>query len=340
MASFRTRGDGVQAIIRIKEHGVLVFNEARTFTTMALAKDWAKRTEAKIRSEGAQAVTTQAKTLSALIDDYLKVRNEHRAPSRSIEHDLGVLDQYLGKQSLHALRADTWASFARKRRGEGAGPATVMHQLSTARAMLNAARPLFGLDIDGTEVGRAISALRLTGHVANSKLVSQRVTDADLDRLREEFNRIARFPSTTIRMTDVIDLAVPLPRRLSELCSMRWEDYDGRLIRLHDTKHPRGPRQEIVPVPRAAKLVLARIPRTDERILPFKADSVSAAFERACDRIGLEKVRFHDLRHEGISRLFEQGLSIPEVSAVSGHTSWTNLKRYTHLTTHVMEKTQ
>ncbi|TIN81271.1 tyrosine-type recombinase/integrase, partial [Mesorhizobium sp.] len=40
---------------------------------------------------------------------------------------------------------------------------------------------------------------------------------------------------------------------------------------------------------------------------------------------------FHDLRHEGISRLFELGWNIPHVAAVSGHRSWTNLKRYTHI---------
>lgn len=58
---------------------------------------------------------------------------------------------------------------------------------------------------------------------------------------------------------------------------------------------------------------------------------MSAAFDRACDRLGIVDLRFHDLRHEGICRLFEAGLTIPEVSLISGHTSWSNLKRYTHL---------
>jgi len=39
----------------------------------------------------------------------------------------------------------------------------------------------------------------------------------------------------------------------------------------------------------------------------------------------------HDLRHEGISRLFERGLNIPEVALISGHLSWNTLKRYTHI---------
>ncbi|MGA8419323.1 MAG: tyrosine-type recombinase/integrase, partial [Pseudolabrys sp.] len=45
----------------------------------------------------------------------------------------------------------------------------------------------------------------------------------------------------------------------------------------------------------------------------------------------MKDLRFHDLRHEGISRLFEMGRTIPQAAAVSGHRSWTSLKRYTHI---------
>ena len=47
--------------------------------------------------------------------------------------------------------------------------------------------------------------------------------------------------------------------------------------------------------------------------------------------LGIEDLRFHDLRHEGVSRLFEIGYNVPHAAAVSGHRSWTSLKRYTHL---------
>lgn len=69
----------------------------------------------------------------------------------------------------------------------------------------------------------------------------------------------------------------------------------------------------------------------DERILPYKPESSSASFQRACDRLGIQDLRYHDLRHEGITRLFEQGLSINEVAIISGHTSWAMLRRYTNM---------
>jgi integrase len=48
-------------------------------------------------------------------------------------------------------------------------------------------------------------------------------------------------------------------------------------------------------------------------------------------RVGIENLRFHDLRHEAISRFFERGLSVPEVALISGHNDLRMLYRYTHL---------
>jgi integrase len=41
-------------------------------------------------------------------------------------------------------------------------------------------------------------------------------------------------------------------------------------------------------------------------------------------------LRFHDLRHEAVSRFFEKGLNMPEVAAISGHRDPRMLMRYTH----------
>jgi site-specific recombinase XerD len=39
----------------------------------------------------------------------------------------------------------------------------------------------------------------------------------------------------------------------------------------------------------------------------------------------------HDLRHEGVSRLFEKDFNVMEAASVSGHKDLRSLKRYTHL---------
>jgi len=82
--------------------------------------------------------------------------------------------------------------------------------------------------------------------------------------------------------------------------------------------------------PEAMAIALA-MPRVSERIFPFNTDAVSASFTRACAFLGIEDLHFHDLRHGGITRLFEMGRTLPLVASVSGHRSWQSLKRYTHL---------
>ena len=48
-------------------------------------------------------------------------------------------------------------------------------------------------------------------------------------------------------------------------------------------------------------------------------------------RAGIENLRFHDLRHEATTRLFEKGLNIMEVASITGHKDLRMLRRYTHL---------
>jgi integrase len=61
------------------------------------------------------------------------------------------------------------------------------------------------------------------------------------------------------------------------------------------------------------------------------AEAVKLSFARAVERAGIDDLHFHDLRHEGVSRLFEKGLNVMEVASISGHKTLQMLKRYTHL---------
>jgi integrase len=63
----------------------------------------------------------------------------------------------------------------------------------------------------------------------------------------------------------------------------------------------------------------------------MRPDSITHAFGRVCTRAKLGDLHFHDLRHEATSRLFEKGLNMMEVAAITGHKTLEMLKRYTHL---------
>jgi len=81
---------------------------------------------------------------------------------------------------------------------------------------------------------------------------------------------------------------------------------------------------------RRAGTVLAALARTTGRVFPMSPNGFRLAWERVRRRAGLEDLRFHDLRHEALSRFFEMGLTTPEVASISGHRDPRMLFRYSH----------
>jgi integrase len=71
--------------------------------------------------------------------------------------------------------------------------------------------------------------------------------------------------------------------------------------------------------------IMQSMPRLGDEIFPYNSESVSTAWSRACERAGIKDLHFHDLRHDGVSRLFQMGWDIPRVASVSGHRDWNSL---------------
>ncbi len=127
----------------------------------------------------------------------------------------------------------------------------------------------------------------------------------------------------------MIRLAVETGMRRGELLAIRWADVNlpARRLQLRVTKNGRS---RTVPLSPAAVQVLAGLPRRGDAVIPVTANAFRLAWERLKRRAGVRDLRFHDLRHEAISRFFEKGLSLPEVALISGHRDPRMLLRYTH----------
>ena len=119
-------------------------------------------------------------------------------------------------------------------------------------------------------------------------------------------------------------------------------NYSGKTIIVRDMKDPNEKMGNDIEVylPDEALAVIQSMPKVDERIFPFNHRSVGANFQRLRAKTGFDhddiedNLRFHDLRHEGISWLFEKNghegevWDIPKVAKVSGHKSWSSLQIY------------
>jgi integrase len=136
-----------------------------------------------------------------------------------------------------------------------------------------------------------------------------------------------------------IRLAIETGMRRGEILNIRQSDFDSEkaLLVIPETK-TNIPRT--IPLSDRAVAILAlRIDAGAAKgklLFPVSANAFRLAWERCKRRASrtchdIVSLRFHDLRHEAVSRFFELGLNVPEVAAISGHKDPRMLFRYTHL---------
>lgn len=343
MASIQERGDKFLAQVRIKRAGVIIFSESRVFDTRPLAETWAKRVEEDVRKNGPAKRASSKITVGALVRLHLETQLKIKPLlGRSTIHNHNKIADEFDKILVADLRPKHLIDFAVRRKVEdGVSPATIKSDLSPISAAFGVARIAYEIDADPAIVQDAMKHLDKQGLVSKSREVIRWVDQEEEDALLTEFARRNLHHQTAIDMIPIYKFALAFPRRLGELGRLEWKDIDPkrRTIIIRQVKHPSKKQyndQEVTLLEPAWKL-LQTIPKLDARIFPYNMDSVGAAFERVRDRIaetGLPRIkdlRFHDLRHTGISMLFWHGLKIEEVAKISGHTNWNTLRRYTHI---------
>ncbi|TWB89931.1 phage integrase family protein [Bradyrhizobium macuxiense] len=152
-------------------------------------------------------------------------------------------------------------------------------------------------------------------------------------------------------MARTVRYAIATTMRQEEICRPDWllVDMKKRILTIIDRKDPRKKDGNNQRVPLlnltgydAWEIMLQQriITGGQGRVFPYNHRSVSKAFARACEELKIADLHFHDLRHEGTSRLFEAGLTIEKVALVTGHKDWRTLRRYTKLKPEELHKLQ
>ena len=321
MATIRKRGERWQAQVRKKGSRAV----SRSFATKAAAQTWARETERAIERR-----EFQPDPLPPLGELIARYRAEMPPPGRTKDAVLRMLEAELGDA---VIDKPTVIRYAEKRaREHGAGPATISQDLIYLRGVLSAARAHWDLPADVAVVDDARVVLSARGLVGRSRERDRRVTPEELDQLRAYFES-PRRRNAAIPMWALVQFAIASCMRLGEICRIRWADVDetDRTVVIQARKDPRQPRDHTVPLLGEAWTLVQAQPRSAPEIFPYNPRTVSTLFTRTVQRLGIPDLRFHDMRHEGISRLFEQGYGVPQVALVSGHRTWTQLRRYTTL---------
>jgi integrase len=304
-----------RAQVRRKGHQPI----SKRFRTKAAAEAWARSVEDAM--ERGEFSAGHGLTVGQAVERFM----ESHAVSKTKRANLNQWrDGPAGGVPLSELTAAHVIAHCQQRT---CGPATLAMEVAFLREVLEYARTAWEARV-GDPVKDARPTLKRSRLVAKSKERDRRPTPDELKRLRAYLSANKRMP-----MADLMDFAIATAMRLGELVRIAWADYDEvkGLMLIRERKHPVTKKDEWVPILPDAKAILARQARTDARVWPYHPDSISRAFLAACKALGIGDLRWHDLRHEGTSRLFEQGYQIQEVALVTGHKDWHSLKRYTNL---------
>lgn len=321
---------GYSAQIVIKRKGVTVHRETQTFDRRQAAAAWIKRRETELSEPGALDRRDDP-TLAEAIDRYI---NESR--------------KELGRTKSQVLRTIKTFDIAEKRcsqidstdivamaRGINAAPQTVQNYLSHLSPIFAIARPAWGYPLREDAMRDAMKVLKRLGSIGKSKMRDRRPALDELDKIMEHFGKVKAKRPGSAPMQKIIAFAIFSTRRQEEITRQARKDFDaeGSRILVRDMKHPgdKAGNDTWCDLPPEAVAILKALPEGNDLFFPYSPDAISAAFTRSCKVLGIEDLRFHDLRHDGISRLFEMGYTIPKAASVSGHRSWSSLKRYTHL---------
>lgn len=141
-----------------------------------------------------------------------------------------------------------------------------------------------------------------------------------------------------IAITAVVQFAVATAMRLSEIGRCTWDNVnlEDATVLLQDTKN--GEDRTVPLYPRIVRL-LSSLERREDGLVFGPTESIRLMWTRVIARTAIEGLRFHDLRHEAISRLFERtDLNDMEIAKISGHKTLSMLQRYAHLRANKLAK--
>ena len=325
MSSIQKRG--LTFRVRITRQGKSTLSG--TFYSRNEALQWAKDIEAKLYLGIYEEITPKiAKNISfrEAAQHYLKTHSIHKKIVRCETSRLKILIERWGDIPVEQINKAAILELRDDLLSLGRSGETINHYFNTLSKLfqmlvgdwdLVIANPIKGIKRMPPSHGR-----------------SKRVT-SDIEKiLLNSCNAISLS-----LLSSIIKFAIQTGMRRGEIMGLTWADIDlpNRKAYLHQTKNGE-PRQ--VPLTRQAMAVLETLSRDEERVFPMSMTCLRSQFERIKEHAKpkwdgkgsnpFEDLRFHDLRHEALSRLSDIGLNVIELSHISGHKTLGMLKRYTH----------
>lgn len=291
-----------------------------SFNSKSEAEIWARSIEARIdaRQAPTAAINDLQLSVGSLIGRYVseitpKKRSWHSEAlrlSKMQRHSLCDLPvKNLTPAAIAAYRDD-------RLRQVKAG--TVRRELSLLHHVITVANKEWGIRIGDNPVAD-VQLPKLNDRR------DRRLRDGEADRLRAALGETKNG-----FIASIVNLAIETAMRRGEILSLEWRhvNLDNRTAFIPQTKtgHSRT-----IPLNDRTISILSELPRSEGKVFPVTVEAFKSAWRRLVTASDLHGLRFHDLRHEAITRYCEMGLSMPEVALISGHRDPRMLFRYMHM---------
>jgi integrase len=316
MATITKRKSKWQVRIRLSNTPTIT----KTFNRKSNAKQWAREIENKIEcgNLGADVKPTD-ETLGEVLDKYLhQITPKKKSSVVETIRIKWLMREPIASVQICRLTPQHIAKFRDERLRHVSGT-TVLKDLALLSHAITIAVREWGWPL----------AVNPVKQITKPKPNAPR--DRRLEEGEEERLLAACSASRNPYFKALVVVAIETAMRRGELLGLerQYLKINNRTAYLPMTKNGDS---RTVPLSTRAIATLNDLPvHISGKVFPLSETALRGLWGRACRRAGIVVLHFHDLRHEATSRLFEKGLNIMEVSAITGHKDPKMLKRYTHL---------
>lgn len=313
-------------------------DQSRSFATKTEAQVWARQIEAGMdRGVFIQTTAAERTLFAALAGQFEKDYAPHHYRADGWQRKLAPLVRHLGQYALLGLTPEVLSKYRDARLAEPdarykdakkapcVSGQTVKGELDLLSRIFGVATKEFGITLPA---GNPVLSIRKPpGSVSRD----YRLTAQEWAALEAACKR-----SVNKWLPGALTLAVETAMRQGELRALEWKNINlPRRIAVLMVAPGASKLGEArsVPLSSAAIAALQALPHhISGRVIPLEKQTLYSSFKTACRRAGVPSFRWHDIRHEALSRLGDRGdLTVIDMAAVSGHKTLQMLKKYTHL---------
>ncbi|MCY1665406.1 tyrosine-type recombinase/integrase [Rhizobium sp. SL86] len=268
----------------------------KSFDSKQEAEKWARDLEAQVDRFGAAPDTKilESTTLGQLLERYQReISPTKRGSVQEIQRIDVLRRHHLAYRTLIGLSQQDIASF-RDERLQSVAPSTTVRELAILSHVLEVAIRDWGLPL-------AKNVVKLVRRPVIRNERSRRLSGDEEQRLLDGCDG-GQIPY----LKTLLILAIETGMRRGEILGLRWSDisHNRRVITLTLTKNGSG--REVPLSQRAFDALMdwkERAPADQSTVFPMTPGALEQAWRRLLIRVGIKQLRFHDLRHEGVSRI-------------------------------------